>query len=924
MRSLFIIFSFFVSTQCFANEAMKHYEKGLTFLNQGDFSSAEIEVKNSLKLEKNYLPARMLLAEVLLQIGKFQAAEKEFELARSLQADSSAVVLPLVEVKLLLNKANQALSLLALYPQLQSQTRYFYLQGNAYKALRDFPKSLASYQKALIMKAKSPELYTAFADLWYQQEQVVNAQIEVKRALALQSDYIPALLLSSEIDKNLTNFSKANEKISIILDKNKHHKQALFAKAGILLAQGKLTQALAVVVLLRELTPDDPYAKLLHSTLIAQQGDTKQARRILMDIKQQLSGVDSLYKNDQQVLLLSATVDFISQNIHSAKNKFLRYIDLYDGNSSVYHYLAIISFRLHNLNKAQYYIEQAIAKNPNNADFYILASQIYQKLALTIEQLAVLEKARSNFPDNEDVTEHYISVLLTNSRFELALELLNDKNSSKNLQNKTLLAFMQLQSGLIPEAKVTAQALLDNYPDKVEVLQLAGELSLKTSSDTKEGVYFFEQALLLDENFSPAIFALAGVALQKNNLTKAEQYYQDILTHDENNPIALQLYADLAIKQNRLMLAIKLLKPLVNQHKYQTGRALLTLYIATKQTAQAEELLALLELEYPLDQALLLSKSRLQAQLKQFELAKKTLKILFGLVYEHTSKLTVLAHAQLDLNDIVSAQKTITRIEHIDSNSVEPYLQARLHLSLHEYALTQQLVNKHINDSVGNINWVELKVQLLIAQQQLDLATTVVEQLYHQEKKRKYVQLLAQLYANKAQDELIVKLLSSWLQHMPSDAWAVSQLSVVVNKQGNTDLAIKVLEEYPKLAVNPAFLNNLANYYLQKHSTNNGNPVYKSKALEYAKQAYALAPHSAAINDTLGWILVQFNQTNQGLALIREASARDINNGEIYYHLAYALATLDNYLQAETAFAQAIRLLPKHPLKVQIREMLPQ
>jgi len=371
---------------------------------------------------------------------------------------------------------------------------------------------------------------------------------------------------------------------------------------------------------------------------------------------------------------------------------------------------------------------------------------------------------------------------------------------------------------------------------------------------------------------------------------------------------------------------------LANKKNYKVGRALLTLYITTGKTEQAEELLAILESEYSLDQALLLSKSRLQTQLKQSAQAKKTLKILFGLIYEQANKLVVLAHAQLDLNDVSAANKTIERIKHLEAQTLRPYLQARLYFAKQEYALAEKLINENVRDistntanTIQDVSWLALKAHLLIAKQEFAVATTIIEKLYQQDKQRKYLQVLAQLYAQQDQEGLLINLLSSWLKIMPNDEWAVAQLSALAMSQEDISLAIKVLEDYPKLSKQPAFLNNLANYYLKeylKHNNNSTSTSYKNKALDYAKQAYMLAPHVAAINDTLGWIYIRLGLIEQGLGLLREASARDSNNGEIYYHLAYALAELNNKKQAEIALAKAIKLSAEHPLRVVIRKKL--
>ncbi len=918
MRLFFAVFLFFYSSITFSSdasndEAQQHYEKALQYLAAGKLKSAEIEVKNSLQIEVNYLPARLLLGEVLLQTGNYQAAEKELEQALKLKADTFAVIMPLVKVKLFLNKTEQALLLLSQHDQLKNDVEYYYLQGNAYKAQQNTDDAEFAYQQVIKLHGERVEVLTAIADLWYQQEKIAAALAKINEALLLQKNYLPALLLRVEIQKNLGNFTDALLQVEEVLLLEPENQQALFAKANILLLQNNLSDALILALQLRDLFPDDPYAKLLHLSIIAQQGQSKQARRLLVDIKQQLSGINVQHINDRQVLLLSATVDFINENSYLAKKQFNRYIELYGENSAARRYLAIIEFRLKRFDKAEYQIKKALHKNPNNTELYILAAEIYLQAGHKQQYFDILAKAYQKFSNDKVVEQHYISALLSQQKFEQAMTILEKDGDHSYIENRTILAFLQIKSGLLAEAKKTTQQLLNDYPNKIEILQLAGELSLKLGR-TQHAKKFFMQAIKLDSEFEPALLALAGIDLQKGLFKQVEQYYQQLLTFNAHNSLVLQLYADLALKQSRLALAIKLLEA-VNTNNYKKGRALVTLYLDTNQLNKAEKLLAELLHESPLDESLLLIKSHLQADLGQDFAAKKSLKILFGLVYDNPLKLQTLAHEQLNLKDIFAAKKTLERIITLDPQQSLSYLQARLFLMNNELDQSERLINSTVNTDVKlskaineeTLQWLELKVHLLLAQKKLVDATKLLEELYIINNNRQHMQLLAQLYNEQSQANKLMELLTHWLQNTPLDAWAVAQINMQAIVQGNNKLAIEVLESYPLLDENPLFLNNLANLYLKKKEVD--------RAEIYAEKAYKLAPQLAAINDTLGWVYVQNNKAKKGLRLLREANARDINNGEIHYHIAYALVELNQVEQAKLQLKQAVNLNPKHELR---------
>lgn len=110
----------------------------------------------------------------------------------------------------------------------------------------------------------------------------------------------------------------------------------------------------------------------------------------------------------------------------------------------------------------------------------------------------------------------------------------------------------------------------------------------------------------------------------------------------------------------------------------------------------------------------------------------------------------------------------------------------------------------------------------------------------------------------------------------------------------------RILERQPE---NVPALNNLAWLYYELHD---------ERALTTARQAYALAPESAAIMDTLGWILVERGFVTEGLTLL-ERAATPKAAPEIRYHYAAALARsgakdrarqrLSELLGNETTFA---------------------
>ncbi|MEC8296546.1 MAG: tetratricopeptide repeat protein, partial [Pseudomonadota bacterium] len=77
-------------------------------------------------------------------------------------------------------------------------------------------------------------------------------------------------------------------------------------------------------------------------------------------------------------------------------------------------------------------------------------------------------------------------------------------------------------------------------------------------------------------------------------------------------------------------------------------------------------------------------------------------------------------------------------------------------------------------------------------------------------------------------------------------------------------------------------------------------------AHKYIEQAFEINSTNPDILDTLGWILVQKGQLEDGLGHLRKAFARDSNNPEIRYHIGYALAKLNRNQEAKEELKKAV------------------
>lgn len=124
-------------------------------------------------------------------------------------------------------------------------------------------------------------------------------------------------------------------------------------------------------------------------------------------------------------------------------------------------------------------------------------------------------------------------------------------------------------------------------------------------------------------------------------------------------------------------------------------------------------------------------------------------------------------------------------------------------------------------------------------------------------------------------------VLEGWLENNPDDA--TLRVMLAAGYLGSGELG-SAAAEYERLldeeGRDPAVLNNLAWLY---------GELGDERAIQLAREAYRAAPENASIIDTLGWLLVQDGQLEEGIDMLRDAVRRAPTVQEIRFHLATAL-----------------------------------
>lgn len=882
------------STTALSNEsAASFYEKALQYQQQHELKKAELELRNSLQRDANYLPARLLLGQLLLKQGQWASAEKELQLALSGGAATEPLLYQLGRAMLAQQKADETRLLLARYPQLSGQTEFLFIQAGSQKVAFDYPAALTSYQQLVSSKPAEPlasEAWFELADLQFRMQQLDHSAESLAQVSSGSEFKKKALYLEARLAQSQNDATSAMRIYDRLLTQDAGDPAALLGKAQLLMQQHETAKALELVTKFRDNNPNNPYGQLIHASLLGQTGDNNAQNRMLKQIQQQLSTLTTAQRDEEDVLMLTALLDFSDSRFDQAATKLTRYQQLYPANVQAHQLLAQSYLQLEDYRGAEKQIKEAIRLNPNDYTLQLIAAAIARAQKDVPKELSLLTASYQQFPQQPEVQKAYLQALLRSGKSDQARNLLSGKNGGSSLADQILLGYLQLENAQLQEAQKTAQHLLEQDNGKVEIFQLAGDVAAK-SDDSALAEKFYQQALMLDSKSKPALLSLASLALQQQNWQQASSLYQQILSHSPDDSLVLQLLADAAIKLQQPGDAIRYLEQLAADDKTLVAArlALLELYLQTQQTEKASELANLLSEQMDIRPELYFAKARLGLQQQDREATAHNTDILYGLWYDAPQQLVQLASLQLDNQDVSGLEKTLSRLKQFDEQQTQvAMLEARVALVRGKPKQGLALIQK-VEQQVGrNLAIDELKAHLLLADQQPAAAAKLLETLYQQSGAIEHLLML--LRAKQHDAAFVQQQLTQWLAKHPADLSATLLLAERLQQQGLTNQAIEVYQQSPLLDSQAVLLNNFANLLLDTQA---------EKALTLAKKAYQLMPEHPDIMDTYGYAQVLAGDAKAGLGLLRDAEIRQPQAVLLQLHIAHALTLLNRTPEAK-------------------------
>jgi tetratricopeptide (TPR) repeat protein len=153
-------------------------------------------------------------------------------------------------------------------------------------------------------------------------------------------------------------------------------------------------------------------------------------------------------------------------------------------------------------------------------------------------------------------------------------------------------------------------------------------------------------------------------------------------------------------------------------------------------------------------------------------------------------------------------------------------------------------------------------------------------------------------------------------QSAPSDTACLTQLGMIYEGTGKSDQAKPIWEQVLKIQPDHGLaLNNLAFAKAQ-------DGVDLDQALTMSQKARQQMPNSPAVSDTLGWIYVKKNLSDDAVRIFKDLTAQVPDSPTFHYHYGVALLQKGDKPSAKKEFEKALADKPSTGEEAKIKELL--
>lgn len=871
-----------------AMKASEYYEDALVRLNRNDTKGAIIQLKNALQQDSKNLPALVLLGKAYLKAGQPLGADRVLADAERIGADRTELIATQVEVYHLLGR-NQALLDRFSPAGLPPAIRYKVLVARAYAQI-DLGKetdAVQSLDQAMQIDPNNPAALVAQSLAHLRRGSFPEAQKLALAAIAKNPADPAAWNMKASIAHAQGDLKDALVGYTKALALQPDYLDALIARASLLLDLNRDADAGRDVALLKAKFSDDPRASYLQALLAGRQGKDIEARNALTAAASTLDALPyEAVLVHPQLILLGAVSHFSLGQDEKAKTYLGSYLKQFPHHMGARKIYTAILLKEKDYAGAIAFLEGPARATPDDPQALSMLATAYMVLKQHSKAVSLLEAAtRLSGGTVPDITTNFGLSLIGSGQTDVGLAQLKKAYTKVPGDGRAgvPLAIMYLKQQQTGMATQVLLAVMKNEPDNLTALNLLG-IARGLSGDRAGARKTYEQVLAKDGRFTSATLNLARLDQYEGKAADARHRLLAILADQPRNLDAQIELGQVELDAGHPQDAIRWLEKArsFNPQSLRPTLMLVELYLGAGDAQKALDAAKDAQAGHRDNLQALATLGRAYQAAGNQDMARQNFRRITQVAGFDADWQQRAAQLQIGVGDYEGARYSLDK----SLLSKPDYFPALLSKAILEKASGNLDAAEQQARALAERQPREAAVQQLLGdialqRQRFSDAIAAYRRAYSQEKNAERAIVLYNAYRRSGNTAMALGFAKSWAQSSPSDRTAQRVLAEAYLAGGRYQDARRAYERVLSQDNNdPVSLNNLANALLQ---------LGDAGALNMAERAYKAAPQDPNACDTLGLALLRTRQAERALKYLRDARVRAPGNLEIREHLAQAL-----------------------------------
>lgn len=896
----------FVSAEARVNRAEAH-------MADGDYRAAMIELKNALQDQPENVDARLLLSRVSLQLGDLDAAKKELDRAVEAGATPERVGTLRYDVLVARREFADALTFLDADSTIGVADRLYYtsvaeLGAGDIPAAREAASGLVAGFPA---DARGP---IQSAEVLAAEGKLDDALGEVRKALELEPGNATALWTEGRLLVMAGRWEEAEKTLVVATGEGAARLDATTRAAALAalteahLGQQDVESATASFAELEAIAPGAVGTRMLKARL-ALLGDQP------ADAVDQLQPVVQALPDYVPGQLLMGAALIQNRSCEQAESLLARAVARAPDNVEARRLLARAQLCLNRADSAGETLSMLdTLEGDPQTDW--LRGQALLRSGNRGDAIELLERSAASEPDNPRLQTELARAYLEAGRTNEAVTLLERlPQGAADGQRDSLLVLAYATQGDKERSRTEVEKLAKEHADDATILSLVGNYMLRTG-DVDTARSYFQQATRVSPDEAAPWLSLSGLEYRLGNRDAARAALLKAQGVDPDNEAAALGLARIELDQNATTGAVEVLDRVVaaNAGAMRARLLLGQLNLRLGNEGRARELFDEVVNKAPNRDEALLAVGGAELRAGQTDAAIATFRKAVAQKPDNPDALYALGAAQVAQKDVAAGRRNLeTALEHRPDWVQPAMLLTMLDVQAGrvDEALERARATRTANP--GNVTAIALEADVLAAAGRIDDALQAYADAQAVRATRQVAQRMVQLRAGRG-DGTPEQPLADFIAGHPDDIIARRLLAEHYQAAGERPQAISEYEKLISIAPrDAASTNNLAWLYYE---------VKDPRAESTARRAVEISPDNGAILDTLGWVLVEKGQCDDGVKVLRRAVDHAPTLRDARYHLAAGLARCGKRDEARTMLMELLGEQTSFPSRPQAETLL--